>query len=312
MDLNSLIYFAEAAKDLNFTQTAKRLFISQQNLSSQIARLEEHYGVKLFERRPRLSLTYAGEVLLAHANQMRISEDNLKNVLADIKEKERGSLRIGCSPSRSSIVMPILAEQFACQYPNVELHFHHYHSNILTKMLLDGELDFAVCIDKVSHPSLVSRKLFTDRIYLMAADALLRRHYPDSADELISRSRQGAHIRDFMQLPFSNTHSSNVTADFFQSENCHPKFTITSNYSQFFLPFYFQNAAASIITKTVYLSVRPFLAEDIHVFPLITGPSFHITDISFTRHKRKYLSQYGQHFLKIAEAYFQQLEACPD
>ena len=60
MDVNSLIYFIEASKDLNFTQTAKRLFISQQNLSNHIARLEEYYSVKLFERKPRLALTYAG------------------------------------------------------------------------------------------------------------------------------------------------------------------------------------------------------------------------------------------------------------
>ena len=40
MDTVSLIYFSEAAKDLNFTKTAQRLFISQQTLSNHIARLE--------------------------------------------------------------------------------------------------------------------------------------------------------------------------------------------------------------------------------------------------------------------------------
>lgn len=64
---NSLHYFAEAAKELNFTKTAKRLFISQQNLSHHIARLEEYFEVQLFERKPWLALTYAGEVLLAYA-----------------------------------------------------------------------------------------------------------------------------------------------------------------------------------------------------------------------------------------------------
>ena len=59
MDTVSLIYFSEAAKDLNFTKTAQRLFISQQTLSNHIARLEEAYQVKLFERPP------------AHAHQRR-------------------------------------------------------------------------------------------------------------------------------------------------------------------------------------------------------------------------------------------------
>ena len=51
MDTNSLYYFAEAAKDMNFTKTAKRLFISQQNLSSHIARLESNAAGKLFQRK---------------------------------------------------------------------------------------------------------------------------------------------------------------------------------------------------------------------------------------------------------------------
>ena len=109
MDTNSLYYFAEAAKDMNFTKTAKRLFISQQNLSNHIMRLEAYYDTKLFERKPHLSLTYSGEVLLTYATNFKIDEDNLKNVLTDIKEKERGVLKIGCSPMRTSIVMPQLA-----------------------------------------------------------------------------------------------------------------------------------------------------------------------------------------------------------
>lgn len=60
MNLQSLYYFSELAKTLHMTQTAERSFISQQNLSNHIQRLENYYGVKLFERKPRLQLTYAG------------------------------------------------------------------------------------------------------------------------------------------------------------------------------------------------------------------------------------------------------------
>ena len=60
MNLISLYYFSELAKDLHMTQTANRLFISQQTLSNHIKRLEEQLGVKLLYRKPALSLTYAG------------------------------------------------------------------------------------------------------------------------------------------------------------------------------------------------------------------------------------------------------------
>ena len=41
MDLISLYYFSELAKDLHITRTANRLFISQQTLSNHIQRLDE-------------------------------------------------------------------------------------------------------------------------------------------------------------------------------------------------------------------------------------------------------------------------------
>lgn len=68
MDTISLYYFTEAAKDLNFTQTANRLFLSQQNLSSHIARLESKCGCKLFQRKPKVQLTYEGELFLAYGS----------------------------------------------------------------------------------------------------------------------------------------------------------------------------------------------------------------------------------------------------
>lgn len=154
-------------------------------------RLEAYYDTKLFERKPHLSLTYSGEVLLTYATNFKIDEDNLKNVLTDIKEKERGVLKIGCSPMRTSIVMPQLAVRFAQKYPNVELEFYHYHSDRLTDMLLSGELDMAVTVDRFEHPSLLSTYLFTDTnlhfcIKDLANSAFRRRH----AGELIQKANE--------------------------------------------------------------------------------------------------------------------------
>ena len=50
MNLLSLYYFVELAKELHVTNTAQKLYISQQNLSQHIQRLEQYYGVPLFHR----------------------------------------------------------------------------------------------------------------------------------------------------------------------------------------------------------------------------------------------------------------------
>lgn len=308
METNSLLYFSEAAKDLNFTKTAKRLFISQQNLSNHISRLEAYYGVRLFERKPHLALTYSGEILLSYANNFKMDEDNLKNVLTDMKEKERGTLRIGCSPVRTSIVIPKLAELFSQEYPNVELHFHHHHSNELSEMMLTGELDFSIGIDKISHPNLICTPLFTDTIYLMVSRDLLDKYFGEKAEELIGRSEHGARLRDFATLPFVNVRSTQIIRDCFTSCGCEPNFIVTASYPQFSLPSFYENIAASVVTRTIYLNIRGHLPENILFFPLITSPDMSLHDISFIRHRRKYLSKYGQYFLDVAAQYFKALD----
>ena len=48
MNLISLYYFTELAKEPHMTNTAQKLYITQQNLSQHIQRLEQYYGVELF------------------------------------------------------------------------------------------------------------------------------------------------------------------------------------------------------------------------------------------------------------------------
>ncbi|MBO4915904.1 MAG: LysR family transcriptional regulator, partial [Oscillospiraceae bacterium] len=67
METISLYYFSEVAKDLHITETANRLHITQQTLSNHILRLERDFGAQLLNRKPNVSLTYAGEFVLAFA-----------------------------------------------------------------------------------------------------------------------------------------------------------------------------------------------------------------------------------------------------
>jgi len=119
MNLQSLYYFSELAKTLHMTQTAERLFISQQNLSNHIQRLENYYGVKLFERKPRLQLTYAGEQVLEFANMINRESINLTNILSEIKNEATGTIRFGGSPLRINAILPYVLSEFTQQFPHV-------------------------------------------------------------------------------------------------------------------------------------------------------------------------------------------------
>src|ERR1043166_1333358 len=62
--------FEAAARTLSFTKAAEELFITQSAVSRQIKALEDHLGLKLFERRPRaLQLTENGQALYRIATE---------------------------------------------------------------------------------------------------------------------------------------------------------------------------------------------------------------------------------------------------
>ena len=114
MDTASLYYFTEAAKDLNFTQTANRLFLSQQNLSNHIARMETLLDCKLFQRKPKLELTYEGELFLSYAKEAVVSEGNIIATLKSIQNENAGELRIGITTPRASIIVPEMIDTASC------------------------------------------------------------------------------------------------------------------------------------------------------------------------------------------------------
>jgi DNA-binding transcriptional LysR family regulator len=76
LDLRALRYFIAAAEELHFTRAAARLFIAQQALSRDIARLEGDLGTQLFTRTTRrVALTPAGERLLVRGRELLALHD---------------------------------------------------------------------------------------------------------------------------------------------------------------------------------------------------------------------------------------------
>ncbi len=89
--------FLEVATHLSFTKAAKGLFISQSNISRQIASLEEELGLPLFDRNTKgVRLTIQGQMLAETLSQMSAE---WKNALARAKnsvKKFSGGISIGC------------------------------------------------------------------------------------------------------------------------------------------------------------------------------------------------------------------------
>ena len=116
--LQNYQYFLTLAETLNISQAAKQLFISHQCLSRYLKTLESECGLMLFERKPSLSLTYAGETLLAAFRQIQRIEQDTLSQLEEIQDGTSGEVRIGITEGRLRIFFPRLLESYQPLFPN--------------------------------------------------------------------------------------------------------------------------------------------------------------------------------------------------
>ena len=104
MNFLSIEYFAAVASEHSFSKAAKRLGITQQTLSANIAALERELGCTLFVRHVPLELTYAGTVFARYAQRFRRDRDALGQEMRDIAGDQAGVLRVGVAYTRSRAI----------------------------------------------------------------------------------------------------------------------------------------------------------------------------------------------------------------
>jgi LysR family hydrogen peroxide-inducible transcriptional activator len=121
VELRHLNYFVAVAEEGSFSGAAERLWVAQPSLSTQIRRLEDELGIKLFERHARgVDLTVGGELFLERAG--------------------RAVAAAGLAPSPGDDLL----ERFGRDRTDVELTVVESYAGTLLRDLQDGRLDAVV------------------------------------------------------------------------------------------------------------------------------------------------------------------------
>jgi len=121
MELRHLRYFVVLAEELHFGHAAARLSITQPPLSFNIRKLEEHLGLRLFERDSRsVSLTPAGQAFLAEARRVLAQARHAEETVRAVADGQLGSLQIGFTTSMLYRGMPEMLRGFTKRVPNVD------------------------------------------------------------------------------------------------------------------------------------------------------------------------------------------------
>jgi DNA-binding transcriptional LysR family regulator len=181
VDTRLLRAFVTVAEELSFTRAAKRLFLAQQALSSQIRQLESRLGVALFERTTRkVALTEAGELLLPHAVASLAALDAGTERLEAAARARRGTLRVGLS---GTAMLPVANETirlFAERFPEVDLQVSNAGLNEPAAGLKEGAVDVAFVRPPFQDEGLSLVTVLTEERY-----AVLRADHPLASRDFV-------------------------------------------------------------------------------------------------------------------------------
>src|SRR5262249_57859623 len=120
VELRLYRYVAALAEELNFTQAAIRLHVSQPTLSTQIRDLEQELGVRLFDRAKggqRVALTAAGEAFAAEARLTLFHAERAVEGARAAKGQHKGPWSIGYSPLIDLRILPRIRQHLAVAFP---------------------------------------------------------------------------------------------------------------------------------------------------------------------------------------------------
>lgn len=121
-DLNKLQTFVLVAEGRSFTGAAQRLHVTTSAVSKQIADLELHLGVRLFNRSTRgVSLTEAGDTLFAQCSHVLAAlEDALARAQGQQSEPQ-GTLKVHATIGFGQWVLGPLLAKFMHRYPRLQI-----------------------------------------------------------------------------------------------------------------------------------------------------------------------------------------------
>lgn len=175
----NLQYFLVLSEEMNFRKAADKLYITQQSLSGHIQKLEDFFGVPLFNRGTPLTLTPAGYHLKKRAAELITIQSDLQQELVDISGFIGGSLTVGSTHVRAQVLLPSIINTFHRQYPSVKIKLFEGNTSEVEDALKSGQLDVSIGFLPTDTQKITSIPLYGESFVIVIPDNLLAEYFPN-------------------------------------------------------------------------------------------------------------------------------------
>jgi len=190
MDLRHLRTMLAIIDEGSLSKAARKLNISQPALTKSIHRLEDHLGVRLFERDVSgMKPTLFAQSLEGYARAACIGMVEAERQIAALSRGTEGTITIAATPLIASELLPQVVFRLSQERPKLKVRIVVQDKQLHTE-LLDGRftLVIATLYDEVPQYGLVKQRLFDDRLVLvMRPEHPLAKLRKASAKDLVNQ-----------------------------------------------------------------------------------------------------------------------------
>ncbi|MET3210278.1 UNVERIFIED_CONTAM: DNA-binding transcriptional LysR family regulator [Paenibacillus sp. PvR008] len=286
MDLKELTTFRTIIEEGTFSKAAAKLNYAQSTVTSQVQRLEKELGFQLFKRGWDAELTASGKCYAEEVDGLIQHWNYVLDQAKSLKKEEIGTLHIGVIETVTATMLPAVLRQFREHKPNMTCHFTVGNTDTLSNALMDNMLDFAICGEPYSIPSLHFEPVYHEQIAFIVS-----RDHPFAAkSELL--------LEDLYEYPLIAG-----------GKNCLYHIRLEREFSHFpSMPFLYTVSQISSIPSFVkvissvgvVLSSLP-LPDDLVTVPLqLTDPNIPI-GILQNNHHQQYMSSARKLFMQLVK-----------
>ena len=169
MDIRHLRNMLAVMEEGSIGKAAQRLNISQPALTKSIQRLEEHLGVRLFDREARgMKPTFYADSLRGYAKAACVGMAEAESQIASLRNGTEGIITVAGPPLIVTELFPHILVRLSQERPKLQVRVVARNRELFTD-LLEGRFNLVVAMlyDEIPKQGLSKQWLFDDRLVLV-------------------------------------------------------------------------------------------------------------------------------------------------